>query len=39
MEKDLNLALQGISNTVADYGKLLDDTLKIRTSLQEDPNI
>lgn len=35
---DLSAALKGISDTMIDYGKLLDDKIQILTSLQEDPN-
>lgn len=38
-ETDLKYALKGISDTMVDYGKLLDETITIWTSLQEDPNI
>lgn len=31
--------MKGISNTVADYGKLIDETMQIWTSLQKGPNI
>jgi len=38
-DKYLKAASKGISNTVEDYEKLLNDTMWIYTSLQEDPNI
>lgn len=38
-EKDLKLVLEVIVDTVVDYSKLLDETMNILTTLQEDPNI
>lgn len=39
METDLKAAMASISTAMAHYGKLLDESLQIWTSLQEDPNV